>query len=53
MAVAGSDFVVVAADTRLSFGYSIHTRYSPKIIQLYDNLKKILTLTRQYLVQIC
>lgn len=35
MAVAGSDYVVVAADTRLSTGYSIHTRYAPKIIQLY------------------
>jgi 20S proteasome subunit beta 6 len=36
MAVAGSDYVVVAGDTRLSTGYSIHTRYAPKIVQLTD-----------------
>jgi len=32
--VAGKDFVVMGADTRLSEGYSIHTRMSSKLIQL-------------------
>ncbi|CAE7571966.1 psmB1 [Symbiodinium sp. CCMP2592] len=36
MGVAGEDFVVVAADTRLSQGYSIHTRDCSKVTQLTD-----------------
>mmetsp|Transcript_85278 Transcript_85278/g.172913 ORF Transcript_85278/g.172913 Transcript_85278/m.172913 type:complete len:220 (+) Transcript_85278:92-751(+) len=36
LAVSGEDYVVVAADTRLSTGYKIHTRNSSKISQLTD-----------------
>lgn len=35
LAVAGKDFVVIASDTRISTGYSIHTRDGSKIHQLY------------------
>ncbi|KAL6498783.1 Proteasome subunit beta type-1 [Orobanche gracilis] len=36
VAVAGADYCVVAADTRMSTGYSILTRDNSKIIQLAD-----------------
>jgi len=34
LAVAGEDFSIVAADTRLSQGFTIHSRNHPKAIQL-------------------
>ncbi|CAI5474469.1 unnamed protein product [Closterium sp. Yama58-4] len=34
MAVAGSDFAIVAGDTRLSTGYSIYTRSASKIFRM-------------------
>ncbi|CAD5125084.1 DgyrCDS13325 [Dimorphilus gyrociliatus] len=36
LAVAGEDFAVIAADTRLSEGFAIHTRDYPKTYQLTD-----------------
>lgn len=36
LAIAGSDFAVVAGDTRQSEGYSIQTRYAPKVFRLTD-----------------
>jgi len=36
LAIAGLDFAVVAGDTRQSEGYSIQTRYAPKVFQLTD-----------------
>jgi len=36
LAVAGPDFCVVAGDTRQSTGYSIQTRYKPKVHRLTD-----------------
>uniref|UniRef100_A0A673JLU2 Proteasome subunit beta n=1 Tax=Sinocyclocheilus rhinocerous TaxID=307959 RepID=A0A673JLU2_9TELE len=36
LAVAGEDFALVASDTRLSEGYSIHSRDSPKCYKLTD-----------------
>eukprot|EP01115_Flamella_aegyptia_P005407 TRINITY_DN227_c0_g1_i1.p1 TRINITY_DN227_c0_g1~~TRINITY_DN227_c0_g1_i1.p1 ORF type:complete len:216 (+),score=58.20 TRINITY_DN227_c0_g1_i1:74-721(+) len=36
LGVCGKDFAVVAADTRLSEGYSIASRYAPKIFRLTD-----------------
>ena len=35
LAIAGEDFSVIAADTRLSQGFSIHTRDSPKTYILW------------------
>ncbi|KAI8916572.1 hypothetical protein PhCBS80983_g05014 [Powellomyces hirtus] len=34
LAIAGDDFCVIAGDTRQSEGYSINTRYAPKVYQL-------------------
>lgn len=34
VAIAGNDFVVIAGDTRLSSGYSIHTRHQSKLFGL-------------------
>lgn len=43
--MSGKDFVVVAADTRLSYGYSIHTRNARKLCQLcVHNFVRCLTL---------
>ncbi|KAL0479022.1 26S proteasome subunit beta-1 [Acrasis kona] len=36
LAIPGKDFVIAAGDTRLSTGYSIHTRQSSKVFQLTD-----------------
>lgn len=35
LAIAGQDFCVIAGDTRQSEGYSIQTRYAPKVFRLY------------------
>ncbi|KAE8601702.1 hypothetical protein XENTR_v10013769 [Xenopus tropicalis] len=37
LALAGDDFALVASDTRLSEGYSIHSRNTPKCYKLTDN----------------
>ncbi|XP_054712030.1 proteasome subunit beta type-1-like [Uloborus diversus] len=34
VAISGDDYVVIASDTRLSTGYSIHTRDQPKLFKL-------------------
>jgi 20S proteasome subunit beta 6 len=34
LAIAGADFTVIAGDTRQSEGYSIQTRYAPKVFRL-------------------
>jgi 20S proteasome subunit beta 6 len=34
LAIAGKDFTVIAGDTRQSEGYSIQTRYAPKVFKL-------------------
>jgi len=34
LAIAGEDFSVIASDTRLSQGFSIHTRDLPKTYKL-------------------
>jgi len=36
LAIAGKDFTVIAGDTRQSEGYSIQTRYAPKVFKLTD-----------------
>lgn len=35
LAIAGATFTVIAGDTRQSEGYSIQTRYAPKVFRLY------------------
>ncbi len=35
LAIAGENFTVIAGDTRQSEGYSIQTRYAPKVFRLY------------------
>lgn len=34
LAISGADFSVIAGDTRQSEGYSIQTRYAPKVFRL-------------------
>lgn len=34
LAIAGADFAVIAGDTRQTEGYSIQTRYAPKVFRL-------------------
>ncbi|KAF8319730.1 N-terminal nucleophile aminohydrolase [Clavulina sp. PMI_390] len=36
LAIAGQDFAVVAGDTRQTEGYSIQSRYAPKVFRLTD-----------------
>ncbi|XP_072176269.1 proteasome subunit beta type-1-B-like [Diadema setosum] len=36
LAMAGEDYAIIASDTRLSEGFAIHTRDSPKTYQLTD-----------------
>eukprot|EP00164_Ancoracysta_twista_P000461 GFYU01000620.1.p1 GENE.GFYU01000620.1~~GFYU01000620.1.p1 ORF type:complete len:230 (-),score=58.92 GFYU01000620.1:238-882(-) len=36
MGLAGQDFCILGADTRMSIGYSIHTRHAPKYTKLTD-----------------
>ncbi|KZV67924.1 N-terminal nucleophile aminohydrolase [Peniophora sp. CONT] len=36
LAIAGADFTIIAGDTRQSEGYSIQTRYAPKVFRLTD-----------------
>ena len=38
MAIAGKDYVIVAADKRLSYSYSIVSRDTSKICKLTDNI---------------
>ena len=37
LAIAGDSFAVIASDTRLSQGFSIHTRDSPKTYRLSED----------------
>ena len=34
VAIAGTDFCIVASDTRQSVGYSINSRYAPKAFKM-------------------
>lgn len=38
MGIAGEDFAVLAGDTRHTSGYSINSRYEPKVFDVGDNL---------------
>lgn len=44
LAIAGADFSVIAGDTRQSEGYSIQTRYAPKVFRLCVFLSMCFTL---------
>ena len=49
LAIAGEDFSVIAADTRLSQGFSIHTRDSPKTYKLWvKRFKSLFELHAQF-----
>ncbi len=37
LAIAGEDFSIIASDTRLSEGFQIYTRDSPKTYKLYED----------------
>ncbi|XP_002735446.2 proteasome subunit beta type-1-B-like [Saccoglossus kowalevskii] len=39
LAIAGEDFAVIASDTRLSEGFSIHTRDNPKLYKLDTSMQ--------------
>lgn len=41
LSIAGADFSVIAGDTRQSEGYSIQTRYAPKVFRLYVRLSAL------------
>ncbi|KAK9475111.1 nucleophile aminohydrolase [Dipodascopsis tothii] len=38
LGIAGKDFAVLAGDTRHTTGYSINSRYQPKVIELPDDI---------------
>ncbi|KAI8058466.1 nucleophile aminohydrolase [Syncephalis plumigaleata] len=38
LAIAGDDFCIVAGDTRQSEGYSINSRYAPKVFKMQNNV---------------
>lgn len=38
LGIAGEDFAVLAGDTRHASGYSINTRYEPKVFNVGDNM---------------
>ena len=44
LAIAGADFSVIAGDTRQSEGYSIQTRYAPKVFRLYATIPTLFIL---------
>jgi len=39
--IAGDDYVIIAADTRFTLGYSIPTRKISRILKMYDDAAKI------------
>ncbi|EMR09634.1 hypothetical protein PNEG_02218 [Pneumocystis murina B123] len=38
VAISGEDYVILAGDTRQVRGYSIHSRYQPRVFNIGDNL---------------
>ncbi|GMF00740.1 unnamed protein product [[Candida] boidinii] len=38
LGISGEDFAVLAGDTRHTTGYSINSRYEPKVFDVGDNL---------------
>ncbi|ODV91898.1 hypothetical protein CANCADRAFT_78732 [Tortispora caseinolytica NRRL Y-17796] len=38
LGIAGEDFAILAGDTRLSSGYSIHSRHEPKVFHVGDQI---------------